>query len=338
MRIKIPWKTCLYYRQTLRGEDAALYNTIVEGLLDWKTEIQVGNYPDPDRAAEIYHMVLLDVPMFFHVQNGLNIQRGRQMYLHPSYGMSEEEYRKYFAQVETFVNNACRRLANRTELERLVSIHDSILRHVFYRDTKAKYEHNVLGTIIERKAVCESIAKACKLLADVAQIPCVAVSGWAADLNDPNFDPNEPREDNHVWNLVRLDRKHWYAVDVTFDLGLLGEPEAVLPRYDYFLRPDKAFAQDHEATKGLVLPACPEDYHYYRKIGRSVASHGDIRKIVKRVLSAGIKTVTFELEPEFTASDEEIAETVVGALPLTMSGACSYSYIEQTRVFSVSFQ
>lgn len=75
-----------------------------------------------------------------------------------------------------------------------------------------------------RKApVCESYARAFKVLCDESDIPCVLVSG---DAGGP-----------HMWNSVYLEG-NWYAVDVTFnDPGYLkeGYPESGYENEDYLL-------------------------------------------------------------------------------------------------------
>lgn len=57
--------------------------------------------------------------------------------------------------------------------------------------------------------VCESYARAMKVLCDYSGIPCVLVDGYA--LNSLTSDG-----ENHMWNYVKLDGG-WYAVDVTWN-------------------------------------------------------------------------------------------------------------------------
>ncbi|MGN0334188.1 MAG: S-layer homology domain-containing protein [Lachnospiraceae bacterium] len=65
--------------------------------------------------------------------------------------------------------------------------------------------------------VCESYARAMKVLCDRSGIPCVLVDGYAGDGESGG---------NHMWNYVEVDGA-WYAVDVTWNDPLGGEEGAV---------------------------------------------------------------------------------------------------------------
>ena len=52
-----------------------------------------------------------------------------------------------------------------------------LVKHVEYHNTETNNEHNILGTILDKKAVCESIAKSYKLLYDYNMIPAIVVFG-----------------------------------------------------------------------------------------------------------------------------------------------------------------
>ena len=67
--------------------------------------------------------------------------------------------------------------------------------------------------------VCESYARAFKILCDKVGIPCVLVDGQAKTSKTSNGEP-------HMWNYVRVDDK-WLAVDVTWNDPLSGKNEAI---------------------------------------------------------------------------------------------------------------
>lgn len=331
MHISIPWKINFHYRSTLRGTDGDAYNAILTGLQDWAPKIKLPGCMDIHRAYDIYLMVLKDVPMYFHVSNLATYLGTGSLTLTPNYTMSESEYRNTFSKVEQFLRNAGNKLSGLSAFEQLQSLHNSMLRHVNYHDTESNNEHNVLGAILERKAVCESIAKAYKALCDYVGIPAVVVFGKAQDLNSNNPEPDDDG-DNHAWNLVRLDGK-WYCVDVTFDLGLMGDDKTNIPRYDYFLRSSKKFSSDHHTSDTYKIINCPEDFFTYRKMGQAVASMEDVKKLTKKLIKAGKTTITFELEPGFSASANTLSDCVLNATPLFRFHSIQYSYNEAMRVF-----
>ncbi|MEE1198089.1 MAG: Ig-like domain-containing protein [Acutalibacteraceae bacterium] len=76
------------------------------------------------------------------------------------------------------------------------------------------YAHNSLGVLLNGEGVCESYAKAVKLVCDYMDIaPCILLTS-----------------SSHMWNVVYLDGK-WYALDATWDDP--GDTNEVL--YTYFL-------------------------------------------------------------------------------------------------------
>lgn len=59
--------------------------------------------------------------------------------------------------------------------------------------------------------VCESYARAFKVLCDRAGIPCTLVNGGA--LNSAS----DTQPEAHMWNYVQMENGKWYAVDVTWN-------------------------------------------------------------------------------------------------------------------------
>ena len=65
------------------------------------------------------------------------------------------------------------------------------------------------GSVGESGPVCESYARAFKVLCDKVGIPCVLVSGYASATNGGTGEA-------HMWNYVQLNNI-WYAMDVTWN-------------------------------------------------------------------------------------------------------------------------
>ena len=57
--------------------------------------------------------------------------------------------------------------------------------------------------------ICESYAKAFKILCDLMDIPCVLIAGDATNASGASG--------AHMWNYVRMDNGKWYGVDVTWN-------------------------------------------------------------------------------------------------------------------------
>jgi hypothetical protein len=67
---------------------------------------------------------------------------------------------------------------------------------------------NLIGGLLNGYSpVCEGYAKSFKYLCDLAEIPCITISGVAY---------SDDRWERHMWNAVELDGE-WYMVDPTWD-------------------------------------------------------------------------------------------------------------------------
>lgn len=338
-RISIPWKTYLHYKKSLNQQDKALYEAILDGLLEWKTRISIPASSDADHVYDVFTMVLRDVPMLFHVSNGLRISTGFCSYVVPDYIMNEQTYKKHFALVVSFLKKCQRLLTKHQPFNKLQIIHDSIVKHVEYHNTETNNEHNILGTILDKKAVCESIAKSYKLLCDYNVIPAIVVFGYS-DANNQSVRrtaysvSSSAPEDNHAWNIVKLDGK-WYNVDLTFDVTLGDFDTLTAFRYDYFLRSDRIFNLEHHASQRELLPKCPSDFNLYKKNDQYVQTAADVAAVVRVALKtkATSKTIIFGVDPNSGLTERKIASTVSTTCFLSGKSASSYTYNERTGVF-----
>ncbi len=111
-------------------------------------------------------------------------------------------------------------LTTHNEYNYLVGYGREDILEVMFRDPDAFECTGALdGRIGENGPVCESYARAMKVLCDRAGIPCVLVDGFAK--NGFNGDGEA-----HMWNYVQLEGR-WYAVDVTWNDPLGGTSGAV---------------------------------------------------------------------------------------------------------------
>ena len=65
------------------------------------------------------------------------------------------------------------------------------------------YAHNILGVFLYGEGVCESYTKAFQLLLNYCDVDNIYVAGYA--------------NENHAWNLVKMDDGEWYWFDLTWD-------------------------------------------------------------------------------------------------------------------------
>ncbi len=91
--------------------------------------------------------------------------------------------------------------------ETLLAVHDRLCEDIFYTPA-TENAHDVIGGLLDGRAVCDGYARAFKLLCDSYGIPSVIVAGYAHQNG---------RVSPHAWNCVQMEDGKWYGVDVTWD-------------------------------------------------------------------------------------------------------------------------
>ena len=72
----------------------------------------------------------------------------------------------------------------------------------------AAWAHNILGVFEQSKGVCEAYARTFQLLLNVRGVENILVTGVAGHYG---------QQEDHAWNLVKLDDGKWYWCDLTWD-------------------------------------------------------------------------------------------------------------------------
>ncbi len=135
--------------------------------------------------------------------------------------------------------------------------HNYLIRNIEYdydalQNPDAYPESFTIQGIFERKkAVCEGISKAFKLLCERAGAGNVyVVEGTSSKEGFGNPIP-------HAWNIVGFDATYSH-VDVTWDLG--SSKVCRHNRYDYFMIPDDWIEIDHTYTSSIQCQTCDQSY------------------------------------------------------------------------------
>lgn len=203
------------------------------------------------------------------------------------------------------------------EYEREKLIHDALARQVLYDHdsliTKDKARlakaHSVVGVFVDKKAVCEGIAKAVKLLLNTVNINCIVVTGQA------RLEP----DGGHAWNIVRIN-SNAYHLDATWDIANSTRSSIC---YDYFNLPDTSISKDHSEYDGVPLCSANTD-SYFVKSGICFDNEKSVLKYVKQQLGAGKTHIYFQWNST-TVSSKRIAEKIVQT-GLTILAADGYNW------------
>ena len=92
-----------------------------------------------------------------------------------------------------------------------LAFHDTIISEIDYAyesdgvtPEDAAWAHNILGVFEKQSGVCEAYARTFQLLLNYCEIDNVLALGVS-------------REENHAWNLAKMDDGNWYWFDLTWD-------------------------------------------------------------------------------------------------------------------------
>ncbi len=69
-----------------------------------------------------------------------------------------------------------------------------------------------------KKGVCEGYAGLFREMCRLAGIECRMIPGHARGAGYSVFDPEDTEDENHAWNVVRINDR-WWLIDVTWDAG-----------------------------------------------------------------------------------------------------------------------
>ena len=230
-----------FYYMSLNEKNKATYRTIYSAIVSFSPSIDIGNVKETD-IEEIIDGILLDNPHLFYVD-----LRGYAYYksllgitLSFSYLCTKQEMNGIKEQIESKVKRFLDSvdIINMSDYQKEIMIHDYLCKNVKYDNNcienvdKSIISHTIWGVFIEKKAVCDGIAKAFKYLCNVLGIKCIVAKGQG----------DGEHTEKHAWNIVKIDG-YAYQIDVTWDLNKYDGIECV---YQYFNLPDEMMYIDHK--------------------------------------------------------------------------------------------
>lgn len=274
-----------YYYRILDAEEKSAYRMIYNGIKMRALNIVVPVYLQPSQVQDVYLKVLFDTPWFYYINQTVVRITGHIGYyvLLPEYLYTNTEIERLNQDIQNILRKidvkARQMLSNKFRLEKY--LHDSIVKSVAYdydslKKTDCFNAHSIVGAFLDKKAVCEGIAKAFKLLCNEYSMKCIVVLGKAEQSG--NFDG----DCYHAWNLVKVGNGS-YHVDVTWDN--MFDMDFELISYDYFNITTADMLKDHMPI--VKLPFCRDtglNYFYCTK--SFVSSYQDLVELIVQRFNA----------------------------------------------------
>lgn len=278
-----------YYYSIMNKAEQEAYKCIYQGLQNRSYQIHITSLNDIGSLQVIYIKLLFDNPLFYYVNQRVIKASGVPFdyYLMPEYLYSQREIEQLNRQVKGIVAYICKKAKSfQSEFRMEKYIHDSIVKSVAYDyDALMKDNcvdaHSIIGALLKKKAVCEGIAKAFKLLCNELGIKCIVVVGKASE--DGNF--LEEDDIYHAWNIVKIEGESYY-VDVTWDN--IYEENFMYVSYDYFNLTTEEICKDHIPEE--KLPICrATKFNYFYFTNSFVGTYEELKQLINdRIKKASI--------------------------------------------------
>lgn len=153
---------------------------------------------------------------------------------------------------------------NRSEWEKLLIVHDELVRRIVYDDSLNQENNQAASALLEGMSLCKGYAQAFKLISDQLDISCQVISGQAGGIE-------------HAWNLVTLEGKV-YHVDVTHDDPVPDRGNMAPVDHRHFLRSDSIMAVSHIWDNSAYISADEDGAHYFRQNDLTVSDRQELQQ------------------------------------------------------------
>lgn len=302
-----------YYFNKLDTKGKEIYKKIYYGFKNFDKEIKVKC--KNKLVYEIYNMVLDDNPDIFFV-NPSSFKYSeifKTTVVIPEYVYTKEEVIKIKSQIDYNLSpilNELKNISSKLQQERY--IHKYILSNIKYKYQTSTNDvrcHTIVGSFIDKEAVCDGISRAFKYLCDISKIPTNIVRG-NAKIQDSDYEA-------HAWNMIRIENK-WYHIDVTWDLNMMGDKKYL--RYDYFNVNDTDIKKDHKNY--ITYDKCNSTESNFFYINNSIINS---KKDLKQFFKSKINQIRFDSKKSniyFKVVGDKIDEKSIIKI---FQSSCAYS-------------
>lgn len=288
------------YKETLLQSRHKTYDSISKCLLARKDATKIFE-KDLKLLGEIFEYVILDYPLLYYVEN-IQFQTYSESpitTIKPIYNVHRDNVTMY-QQIEEIGSRITSRVSGVDQWNAMLYLHDTICKNVIYEDT-GKDAHTIVGTLLNKRAVCDGISKTFKYFCDLIGIRCCVVTGKAKRSYDMFA------FESHAWNKVFFNGT-WYNVDVTYDLTI-GNSEHI--RHDYFMVSDQSMSSSHkEDSIKFSATATAQDYYTVNKLVMDTPK--DLVDYIRVNYKKGVSF--FEIKLPSTQNIDAVEEKILNAV------------------------
>lgn len=197
-------KTLQYYKSLLDPHDQKIYDTLFHHWMHFDRQFLIR--PPHRPLADLINAVHMDNPILFYI-NFHEVVYSTSILgitVHGGYLYTKAEAVMLLENCRNWGEKIMGKLPRIGVVEQALWLHDLLIDNVHYGDNNKINAHNLIGVVKDSVAVCEGIAMAYKYLCDLADIPCIVVSGTLDQIP-------------HAWNMLWICNGSSF-VDVTNDM------------------------------------------------------------------------------------------------------------------------
>lgn len=263
-----------FYYNKLTDNQKIIYTCIANGVKDLNIDINLKGYEYENDTIlsqdveEALYKFLLDHPEVFYINEKYTICTntsilGNRINLKFEYMVSsKEELNNKISEIDKEIDIIFSNInENMSDFEKELILHDYVANNTEYYSYENLEDiprecHNIYGTLIDKKAVCDGFAKTMKLLLDKNNIENIIVTGSL-------------KKESHAWNMIKLNNE-WYNLDLTSNKSIKTE-EKDYTIHSYFNITDDLIYKTHKFDEKDILPiAANEEQNYYLKKGKII--------------------------------------------------------------------
>ncbi len=313
-RLKI--KSQMFYYNTLNETQKYIYAAIANAVRDLNNTVNLNEYKynstdetvkDIDVAMQAF---FADHPEVFYVESKYTVSTTTVFFrnvveINLEYNVaSKEELEQKLVALEEKINEYLNLAKSENIFDIELVLHDLVAKKVQYHEYDnlndvPQESHNIYGTLINNRAVCDGFTKTMQILLDRKGIESIIVMGTL---------DNEA----HAWNLVKLDDS-WYHLDVTSDKSIkeLRNGEQVVVHSYFNITTDK-IKSGHIIENEQILPvANNKKYEYYTYTGKIITSNDNFSNKLSTLLT---NNTDYDLLEFDIVGIDDVADKIVDTL------------------------
>lgn len=279
-----------FYYDKLTDDQKYIYSSVAQSVKDLKNKVTLKDYKvesqdqmtkDVDVAISTFFS---DHPEVFYLDNRYYVSTTNSLF-----GKKRDITLNYLVANKIDLDSKIDLLNKQIDLilskanglqgvDAEIAIHDELMQQTEYYEYDKIEDlpintHNIYGTLIEKKAVCDGFAKTLQILFDRVNIESIIVLGSL-------------EEEAHAWNLVKLYDDNWYQLDFTSNKSVKNTKiSGNILIHSYFNLTTEEILKTHSFdNKDIVPVANSTKYNYYVYKNKYISSVEDFNLKLKKIL------------------------------------------------------